>query len=986
MLNRARFTSLITGLALAYAGVASAQISTTDSTAARIPAGAPTPVSGGVGYGFGGQIGSIEGAVRFEIDSDSLGRISMQFLDGSCGGWTDGPNDVGVIYIDSTAGGFADTSSFTDVTGAHQAAISAGSTGGTANASRLDFPMGFRPDFAIAFESRDPSRGGITTAALYRLTASGAHVLVPGVSGTQLMSFGCSEFRIDGLTTSSLGIAPGDSFRYVATLLNSNNGYRSNEFQGFSPAPVGTADVLGNIGTNAYSVPGYSTFTTVGEILINELRVNDAGTDDMEFIELLGPPGIDLTDTSLVFFNGSATGDPSYVTVALAGQATDSAGYFVVGDPTVTPDLLLPSSPSLQNGPDAVGFYLLATPRVGTPVASMPSADLVDAIAYRTLSASDVTLANALHPGQPQPLATTDDQSINRCAPGRLMTTAHLNNPASPGGANDCSVCGNGIVEAAEECDDGGGSVILPAIAGLIEGGPIDRGCCTSACTFQSAGAVCRSRDPIAFGCDVPEVCSGTSAACPPDLVQPGGYVCRVPDGLCDAAETCNGSTPTCPLDGVLPATTECSPSLGACDPAEFCDGRSNACPPNQYEPTGVVCRAAAPDSCDAAEMCTGSSPDCPADAVAAAGTMCRGVAGMCDVPELCDGVSADCPVDGFEAMGTPCRPSTDICDPEEVCTGTAADCPMDMISADGTSCADSLACNGRETCSAGVCGAGVAPSCDDSDLCTTDMCAEPGGCSSTPIPGCCNIDGDCDDGDACTANTCSGPGGTCSSSPITDCCVTDGDCDDANACTADSCDMATNRCVRAAVPGCCTSDADCGDMNACTTDTCDVATGACTNDAIGGCCVSDGDCNDDNTCTLDVCSTTTSTCTNDDVAGCCLTDADCDDMDDCTTDMCNPTTATCSTDRIPGCGRDGGVGFDDAGVSADGGPDLTEDAGGRRDGSIGVGGDGSIGDAGTDTTAGGCGCRATSSSDGTAPLSWLLALGGLFLWRRRRS
>jgi RHS repeat-associated protein len=41
----------------------------------------------------------------------------------------------------------------------------------------------------------------------------------------------------------------------------------------------------------------------------------------------------------------------------------------------------------------------------------------------------------------------------------------------------------------------------------------------------------------------------------------------------------------------------------------------------------------------------------------------------------------------------------------------------------DGTSCSDANACNGDETCRAGVCTAGTAPVVDDLNLCTTDSC-----------------------------------------------------------------------------------------------------------------------------------------------------------------------------------------------------------------------------------------------------------------------
>src|SRR5439155_11524604 len=93
--------------------------------------------------------------------------------------------------------------------------------------------------------------------------------------------------------------------------------------------------------------------------------------------------------------------------------------------------------------------------------------------------------------------------------------------------------CGNGLVDAGEDCD--------VALGGA---------CCDANCHFLPSSAVCRAA--VAGGCDVAETCTGSSDACPADGFQPSGPVCRASAGSCDVAETCSGSTATCPTNAFL--------------------------------------------------------------------------------------------------------------------------------------------------------------------------------------------------------------------------------------------------------------------------------------------------------------------------------------------------------------------------------------------------------------------------------------------------
>ncbi|ORY56053.1 ADAM family of metalloprotease-like protein ADM-B [Pseudomassariella vexata] len=92
--------------------------------------------------------------------------------------------------------------------------------------------------------------------------------------------------------------------------------------------------------------------------------------------------------------------------------------------------------------------------------------------------------------------------------------------------------CGNGIVEAGEDCDCGGESgcndnaCCNPTTCKFQSGAvcdPSNEDCCNDTCQFASNGTVCRSSTGT---CDPQEVCSGSSAVCPADVTTPDGESC----------------------------------------------------------------------------------------------------------------------------------------------------------------------------------------------------------------------------------------------------------------------------------------------------------------------------------------------------------------------------------------------------------------------------------------------------------------------------
>src|SRR5437773_1165539 len=369
--------------------------------------------------------------------------------------------------------------------------------------------------------------------------------------------------------------------------------------------------------------------------------------------------------------------------------------------------------------------------------------------------------------------------------------------------------CGNGTVDAGEDCDQGASN----GTAGS---------CCSASCRFVTSGTVCRA---AANECDVTESCTGSSATCPADTVKAAGTACtddgnpcttdvcdgtagapacthpagnagaacRAAAGDCDVAETCTGTSTTCPTNAFKANGTACTDDGNVCT-RDICNGASATCT-HPAGNAGTVCRAAA-GPCDAAETCTGTSTTCPADAFLSSSTVCRAAVDVCDAAESCTGSSVTCPADALKAAGTVCRAAAGECDLAESCPGTSTACPADAFKASGTSCTDdgnactTDVCNGSSaTCThpAGNAGAvcrAVAGECDVVETCTGTSTACPTDAFKANGTAC------TDDGNVCTTDTCNGTSATCqhpAGNAGTMCRAAAGECDVAESCTGTS-------------------------------------------------------------------------------------------------------------------------------------------------------------------------------------------------------
>jgi hypothetical protein len=191
--------------------------------------------------GFGGPIG--------------LGSLTLTdngtTVSGTVNKGPNGFNDVLVLYIDSVAGGFSDTSGFADGADGLRKAIS-GFDGG-ANRSVLTF-NGMLPDYAIALGPSSDNFGG-----LWQLANGGANSLnfinsvnlnPTGVNNSPTYTF---SFNV-----SQIGMVPntGATFAMLGTYI-ADSGYRSDEAM--------AGNDVGTQGWNPFIQTALVTYTIVPE-------------------------------------------------------------------------------------------------------------------------------------------------------------------------------------------------------------------------------------------------------------------------------------------------------------------------------------------------------------------------------------------------------------------------------------------------------------------------------------------------------------------------------------------------------------------------------------------------------------------------------------------------------------------------------------------------------------------------------------------------
>ena len=273
------------------------------------------------------------------------------------------------------------------------------------------------------------------------------------------------------------------------------------------------------------------------------------------------------------------------------------------------------------------------------------------------------------------------------------------------GGVAADALCGNGVLDPGEECDDGN----------VVSGD-----CCSSVCHLEQAGCFC----------DDHNVCTDTST--------------------CDGGGMCQGTgfnTDPCQDGNACTAADSCAAGTCVAGPPLDCDDH-NLCTDDSCDPASGCVHTPKSPGCDDGDPCTDDS--------------CDPATGECQhTPNTapCDDGNACTTGDRCSAGSCQGGPAL-ACDDGNVCTTDSCDPAHGCVHAPNTlSCDDGNACTIGDVCSGGRCTGGTARSCDDGNVCTTDSCDPATGCVHTPNTA------SCDDGNVCTtADTCSG--GTCVGGP----------------------------------------------------------------------------------------------------------------------------------------------------------------------------------------------------------------------------
>ncbi len=337
-------------------------------------------------------------------------------------------------------------------------------------------------------------------------------------------------------------------------------------------------------------------------------------------------------------------GAPTRATTTLHGAAY----LFNSATGALVQTFVRPGSPSLDGFGSAVAGLADDDLLIGAPHAEAAYVYRGDTLALQA------TLAGTT------PLATEFGAAVNALGTEKLVVGA-------PGAVGAVTIfkklCGNGSLDAGEQCDDGN---------------RVDGDCCSRRCEYEASGSSCSDGN----ACTQTDECNATGAC-----VGTNPVICTALDE-CHVAGTCNTATGVCPNpikangsactdDGNACTTDTCQ--SGACTHPAKANG--TACPDDDNACTTDTCQSG---TCTHPAMSDGTS--CPDDGNGCTTDSC--LAGSCAHPA--------------KPNGTPCLDDGNACTTDTCQAGTCAySCKENSPCTPGVDTICRLGTGGACTCAA---------------------------------------------------------------------------------------------------------------------------------------------------------------------------------------------------------------------------------------------------------------------------------------------